>query len=715
MSLIKALELYTQLKGMPHTEDSLRVGLPDSDNPMDYELFERSATRIGLETKRERRALPDLYHFSLPCIILLNDNTWAMVLRVTDKFVSIIDSISGMEPREIPLEELSEYYAGEAIFFSHTLKPQTDYFSVMGWFWDVIKRHKKLYLQAALASGMINIFLVIATFYALTVYDRVIPHQGYETLWVLTLGVIIIYLFDGFLKILRAYFIDHASKKIDIQIGGTLFEKIMNTRMADRPASSSAMAFHLKEFESLRDFLSSTTLVVLSDLPYTFLLLLVIGLIGGYIVIIPIVAIAAILITSFMIQPSLSEYVKRLNKSSEDKYSIIINSIQNLEVVKTYNMHSNVQTQWENALSNSSESGNQLKSFNHIISSITSFIQNVCYILVIVTGVYMVSGGNLTFGGMIACSILVSRSLTPVSQLVGLVGRLNQSILSVKQLGQIMNAPQERHHDIAYQRKTSLHGTVQFINVDFSYPRQRLKSLKNFSLKIPSGSRVGLIGRIGSGKTTFEKLLIGLYHPSSGHILVDGIDIAQIDPVDLRKHVGYVPQDVSLWKGTLKYNILAGDISIPDDHFIKICELSGVMDFVRLNPLGFNMLISEDGSGLSQGQKQSLAVARALVRKPKILLMDEPTANMDPQSENNLLTKLNAYLTDETLIMITHRMNVLSLVTRVVLIEQGQILMDGPRDEVMSRLNAANIHAASELKPTHEASNHHETASKELN
>lgn len=706
MSLIKALELYTRLKGMPYTEESLMMGLPYAEDPMDFDLLERSASRIGLEIKKEQRTIPDLYHFALPCIILLKDNTWAMILRVTDKFATIIDSQNDTESRDIPIEELSEYYAGEAIFFSHTLKPQSDYFSVMGWFWDVIKKHKKLYIQAAIASGLINIFLIIATFYALTVYDRVIPHQGYETLWVLTFGVIIIYLFDAFLKVLRAHFIDHASKKIDIQIGGNLFERIMNTRMADRPASSSAMAFHLKEFESLREFLSSTTLVVLSDLPYTFLLLIVIGLIGGYIVIIPIIAIIAILITSFIIQPSLSEYVKRLNKSTENKYSIIINSIQNLEIVKTFNMHRNVQTQWENALSSSSESGNQLRSFNHIISSITSFIQNVCFILIIVTGVYMVSKGELTFGGMIACSMLVSRSLAPISQLTGLVSRLNQSILSIKELGQIMSSPQERRYDIAYQPKTHLQGTVQFINVDFSYPRQRLKSIKNFSIKIPSGARIGLIGRIGSGKTTFEKLLMGLYHPSSGHILVDGIDIAQIDPVDLRKHIGYVPQDITLWKGTLKYNILSGDMTIPDEQFEKICELSGVMDFVRMNPLGFNMPISEDGTGLSQGQKQSLAVARALVRGPKILLMDEPTANMDPQSENNLLTRLNTYLTDETLIMITHRMNVLSLVNRVVLLEQGQILMDGPRDEVMARLNASNSPTVTDKKTVKLDSNH---------
>ncbi len=714
MALIKALELYTQLKGMPYSEDSLTAGLPYFEDPMDYELFERAAARVGLETKREQRTIADLYHFSLPCIILLTDNTWAMVLRVTDKVASIIEA-DDPTPREIPIGDLSEFYTGEAILFSHTLKPQTDYFSVMGWFWDVLKKHKKLYLQAAIATGLINIFLILTTFYALTVYDRVIPHQGYETLWVLTIGIVIIYSFDAILRILRAYFIDHASKKIDIQIGGTLFEKIMNTKMADRPASSSAMAFHLKEFESLRDFLSSTTLVVLADLPFTLLLLTVIGLIGGYMVIIPIVAITLILLTSFLIQPSLSEYVKRLNRATESKYSIIINAIHNLEVVKTFNMHRNVQSQWESALSSSSESGNQLKSFNHIVTSITSFIQNVCYIMMIVAGVYLVSSGRLTFGGMIACSILVSRALTPVAQLVGLVGRLNQSILSVKELGSIMNAPQERRTDISYQPKPGLQGTVQFINVDFSYPRQRLKTLKNFNLKIPAGARVGLIGRIGSGKTTFEKLLMGLYHPSSGHVLVDGIDIAQIDPFELRKHIGYVPQDITLWKGTIKYNILAGDMTISEDHFLKMCDLSGVTDFVRLHPLGFNMPISEDGSGLSQGQKQSLAMARALVRSPQILLMDEPTANMDPQSESNLLTKLHGYLTDQTLILITHRMNVLSLVNRAVLIEQGQILIDGPKDEVLAKLNASNVHATSEKKPSQQAVTHQEPSSKELN
>lgn len=686
MSLLKALELYTNCRGIPHTEESLRIGLPNSSDSLEFDLFERASSRIGLEVKKEKRKLEDLFHFALPCIILLNDDSWALVLRVTQDKITLMDPKVSNDPREIPITELAEYYTGESIFLSHSLKPPSDYFSIIGWFWSVIQKHKKLYLQAATASGMINIFLIIATFYALTVYDRVIPHHGYETLWVLTLGVIIIYLFDAFLKILRAYFIDHASKKIDIEIGSQLLEKIMNTKMADRPSSSSAMAFHIKEFESLREFLSSTTLIVLADLPYTFLLLLVIGLIGGYMVIIPIVAIIAILLSSLLIQPSLANYVNRLNQHSESKYTVIINAIQNMEAVKAYNMHSIVQTQWENALSSASESGNQLKSFNHIITSVTGFIQNLCYVLVIVVGAYLVTSGQMGFGGLIACSILVSRSLLPVTQLVGLVGRINQSIFAIRQLGLLMNAPQERQHEIPYQKKTSMKGSIQFVNVDFSYPKQRLKSVKNFSLNIPGGSRVGLIGRIGSGKTTLEKLLMGLYQPSNGHILVDGMDIAQIDPVDLRKHIGYVPQDISLWRGTLKYNILSGDTSVPDEVFLKVCEISGVLDFVRLNPLGFNMPINEDGSGLSQGQKQSLAIARALVHKPKILLMDEPTANMDPQSEHLFLTKLNSYLTDETLILITHRLNVLALVNRVVIMEFGQILLDGPKNDVLKKL-----------------------------
>lgn len=687
MALIEALELYTHLRGIPYTKEALTAGLPLSTDPMDREFFERAAQRIGLIIRAESRQPQDLSHFSLPCIAFLQDNQCVLITKATDRYITLLYIHDQETPVHMTIEEFTSIYAGEVIFLSHTLKPPTDYLSVFGWFFKVLKKNKKLYVQAGIAGGLVNLFLIITTFYALTVYDRVIPHQGFETLWVLTLGVLTIYVFDGILRIIRAHFIDHASKKADIQIGSELFEKMINVRMESRPPSSTAMAYHLKEFESLRDFLSSTTLVTLSDLPFVFLLLLVIGLIGGWIVVIPLIAIILILGVSIIAQPSLASYVHRLNQVSENKYSVLINSIANVETVKAFNMHRKVQTQWENTLADSAEISNQLKSFNHVTVSITSFIQNISYIATIVVGVYLISSGQLTFGGLIACSILVSRSVAPISQVVSLISRFNQSISTVRELGQIMNLPQERQSEISYQQRPDFQGGIEFINVDFSYPNQRLKSVKNFNLKIPPGSRIGIIGRIGSGKTTIEKLIMGLYQPNYGHILIDGVDSAQTDPFELRCHIGYIPQDVTLWKGTLKHNIMAGLLNVSDEQFLKACEIAGVVDFTRLHPLGFNMPIGEDGSGLSQGQKQAVAIARALVLNPKVLLMDEPTAFMDPQSERLFLDRLGAFLINQTFIVITHRMPILNLVDRLIVVEQGQVMMDGPRDQVLQALN----------------------------
>lgn len=687
MILLEALELYTHLRGIPYTKEALIAGLPLSEIPQDRELFERAATRVGLSIKFERRQPKELSHFSLPCIALLHDNQCALITKATEQYITLIYINDKDNPAHMTIDEFTNIYSGEVIFLNHTLKPPSDYFSVFGWFFKVLKKHKKLYIQAGIAGGLVNLFLVITTFYALTVYDRVIPHQGFETLWVLTLGILTIYIFDGILKIIRAHFIDHASKKTDIQIGSELFEKMINVRMESRPPSSTAMAYHLKEFESLRDFLSSTTLVTLSDLPFIVFLLLVIGLIGGWMVLIPIIAIVLILVVSIIAQPSLASYVQRLNQVSENKYSVLINSIANVETIKAFNMHRKTQTQWENVLADSSEVSNQLKGFNHITVSITSFIQNISYIATIVTGVYLISGGHLTFGGLIACSILVSRSVAPISQVVGLISRANQSLSSVRELSHIMNLPQERQSEISYQHRPDFQGSIEFINVDFSYPGQRLKSIKNFNIKIPAGSRIGIIGRIGSGKTTLEKLILGLYQPNYGHILIDGVESAQTDPFELRGHIGYIPQDVTLWRGTLKSNIMAGLLKVDDEQFLKACEIAGVVDFARLHPLGFNMPIGEDGSGLSQGQKQAVAIARALVLNPRILLMDEPTAFMDPQSERLFLERLATYLTNQTFIVITHRMPILNLVDRLVVVEQGQAMIDGPRDQVLQTLN----------------------------
>ncbi len=703
MALLDILELYTHLRGMPYTQEALMAGLPYPNDPFDREFFERVAARIGLMVKSDKREAQDLTHFSMPCIVLLQDDQCALVIKATDKDITLLYAENKDQPTHMSLDDFIKIYTGEAFFLSHTLKPPDDYFSVFGWFFQILKKNRKLYIQAGIAGGLINLFLVITTFYALTVYDRVIPHQGFETLWVLTFGVVIVYAFDGILKIIRTYFIDHASKKVDIQIGSELFEKMINLRMESRPASSTSMAYHLKEFESLRDFLSSTTLVTLSDLPFIGFLLLVVGLIGGWIVLIPIIAIIVILGVSIIAQPSLANYVQRLNQISENKYSVLINSIANVETIKTFNMHRKIQTQWENILTDSAEVSNQLKGFNHITVSVTSFIQNLANVATIVAGVYLITSGHLTFGGLIACSILVSRSVAPISQVVGLISRVNQSLASVRELGQIMNLPQERQSEISYQPRPDFKGSIEFVNVDFSYPNQRLKSIKNFNLKIPSGSRVGIIGRIGSGKTTLEKLIMGLYQPNYGHILIDGVDSAQTDPFELRSHIGYIPQDVTLWRGTLKYNIIAGLINVSDEQFLKACEIAGVTDFVRLHPLGFNMPIGEDGSGLSQGQKQAVAIARALVLNPQILLMDEPTAFMDPQSERLFLERLGAALTNQTFIVITHRMPILNLVDRLVVVEQGQVMIDGPRDQV---LQALHQHSSNNSKPEPTHSSH---------
>lgn len=693
MSLIKALAGYTQLRGLSHTEESLKAGLPFNEDPLDFPFFERAAARIGVSVKVEKVNPKDLLHFNMPCIAIKQDGECVLVLKATLETLIFVKLDNIQTHQSISLEEFEKDFKNEIIFLNYVPKSSVSFFSAFSWFFEILKQYKSLYLQAAAAGAIVNFFLVITTVYSLIVYDRVIPHEGYETLWVLTMGVVIIYFFDTVLRIIRAHFLDQASEKADIHMGSNLFEKIINVRMESRPPSAASMAFHMKEFESVREFLSSSTLITISDLPFVLLLLLVIGLIGGYLVFVPLIGIILILLLSIFAQPALANYVRSYNESSEHKYSFIINAIANIENIKSFNMHRKVQTQWEDCLSTSTTISNRLKSFNHFVTTITYLIQNLTYVFVIVAGVYLISYRSITFGGLIACSILSSRSLVPISQIVGLISRFNQTVLSVKQLNHIMNSPQERHTDTSYSTLTEFKGSVEFVNIDFAYPTQRLKSLKNFNLKIPEGNRIGILGRIGSGKTTLEKLILGLYQPSYGHVLIDGIEISQIDPFDLRKNIGYVPQDIILWRGTLKYNILGGNVEVSEEEFMKACEIAGVLDFVRFHPLGFNMPIAEDGSGLSQGQKQSVAIARALINNPKILLMDEPTASMDTQSERLFINRLSAHLTNQTLIIITHRVPILSLANRIVLVEQGQVYMDGERDKVLSFLNEATLKA----------------------
>lgn len=684
--LLQCLEIISSLLNYRVSAQSFKAGLPAGPSGFTPALLLRAAERFNFKSriiKKRFWQIPSLY---LPCILILKDGK-SCVLASLDKKSAKVYLPEDKKPRTVRISSLKNLYAGKAILITHSPLEAIDKTTTpLSWFWDTLKTFRSIYTQVIFSSALINIFLLAGTLYAMNIYDRVLPNKAFDTLMVLSIGIFVVYIFDFILRMVRGYFIDIAGKNTDVLLGSLLYERILGLQFMYRPSSSGGLANHLKEFENVREFFSSTTIVSLVDIPFSILFLFAIGMISISMVIVPVVAIILILLISFAMQPSLKGSVKNLVSQMGYKHSILMESLAGLETVKSLNAEGRMLHKWEKSVSGTALSANKVYYISLLSSNAIFFIQNAAYVFLIIMGVYEVAAGNLTVGGLIASTILTTRAIASMGSVVGLITRFNQSYTTLKLLDSIINLPPERHPGVRYLHRGKPQGNIEFIDVDFSYPGQKLKALNNMSFTIKAGEKVAFIGKMGSGKTTIEKLILGLYHPNSGTILLDGTDIRQLDPSAIRSAIGYVSQEVCLFQGTARDNITIAHATWNDESLLKAAEVSGADDFIRHHPLGYDMPIGEGGVGLSGGQRQSIAIARALFQEPTILLLDEPSASMDPESEYQLIKRLESYAAEKTLLVITHRNAVLSLVDRIVIVDQGRIVADGPKDKILEML-----------------------------
>jgi ATP-binding cassette, subfamily C, bacterial LapB len=540
---------------------------------------------------------------------------------------------------------------------------------------------------------LINAFALASPLFIMNVYDRVVPNRAIETLWVLAFGALTVFLFDFLLRNLRGYFVDSAGKIADIKLAARIFEQVLGIRMAARPASAGAFANNLREFESLRDFFTSASLVTLVDLPFVMFFIAIVWLIGGPIAIVPTVAVPLVIAVGLILQMPLNRVVRRSFGEAAQKHGILVESISGLETIKSIGAEGRMQRDWEQYVGATARSATRARFLSALGVNFAAFAQNLVTVWVVIFGVYRIADGLMTVGALVACTIITGRAMAPLAQVAGLLTHYHQARAAYEALNQVMSLPSERPAQVRFVHRPELRGRVEFKNLTFSYPGQKFPALDDVSFAIGAGERVGLIGRIGSGKTTIEKLVLGLYEPERGAVLLDGTDLRQIDPADLRRNIGCVPQDVFLFHGTVRDNITLGAPFADDQAVLQAAQIAGVEDFLARHPLGFDLNVGERGESLSGGQRQAVAVARALLLDPPILLFDEPTSAMDNGAEVRLKQRLEAVLAGRTLILVTHRASVLSLVERLIVLDAGRIVADGPRDEVLKALAAGRIRA----------------------
>lgn len=705
-SLLESLVLYTRLFHKPFSAESLLSGLPIDANLTDQvlfskssskSLFSRAAARAGLKTTLIERQVKDILQLQLPVILILsNDNSCILESFSADKKKAKI-IFAGDEALEewVDVEELEHEYLGYAFMLKKSFEYEStsktlDLKDQRHWFWSTLGLSRTLYYDCILASVLINLFVLATPLFTMNVYDRVIPNNAQETLMVFTIGIVLVFLIDSLLKFLRSYFLEIAAKKSDVIMSSIIFEKVLDLQMSAHPKSVGSFANNLKSFDTIRGFLTNATLSVLIDFPFAVLFLLVIYYIAGALVFVPIFIMALIVLYAFMVRKPLQESIESTYEASAKKNGILIESLQNIETIKSQGLAGVTQWNWEESTGEIANKSLKSRLLSASIPNLTGLLVSLNTVLIIVFGVFKIQGFELTMGGLIAAMILSSRAIAPMGQIAALITNFEDAKTSYKMLDEIVNKPLERPLAKEFVKRPTLKGNIEFKNVTFKYPDSENYALKNVSFKINEGEKVAFIGRIGSGKSTIAKLILKLYEPESGSILIDGIDISQIDPADLRKKVGYVAQDVNLFRGTIKNNILGPYKFVDDEWMLECSRLSGTDEFVKLHPMGYEMPIGERGAGLSGGQRQSVGLARALVGNANIFLFDEPTNAMDQTTEDLILKNLKTIMPERTLLIVTQKMNMLELVDRVIVMNHGEKILDGTKLDVLKKLGGTN-------------------------
>lgn len=554
------------------------------------------------------------------------------------------------------------------------------------WFWGSLAQGRWLYAQVLVAAAMTNFLGLSTSLFIMVVYDRVVPNEAVESLIALTIGVLIALGFDFIIKTLRAQFVDRAGKRADARMSRLIFDKILSMKLDSRRQKSGAIASIVREFDTLREFFTSATLVAIVDLPFIFFFIWVISLIAGPLAIIPLIAVPLVIVAGLGIQPFLARITQGSMQSNMSKQSVLVETLNGLETVQATGSGRLMRRRFEEAADAQSDLGLKSRMLSQFAINSAASVQQLAQIATIFYGVFLIQDGTITMGAMIAAVILGGRTLAPLSQLAQAMSRANGAREAYRSLTSIMSAEHSVQDDARPRlSRPNLAGSVELKGVNYAFPGATTPIIRNLSLKIPAGQKVAIVGRMGSGKSTLSRLISGLIEPSEGAIMIDGVDLRQIDPSDVRRNIGVMLQETWLFSGTVKENLQMGFYEYDDAHILNIAKVSGVDEFVASHPQGYDIELKERGEGLSGGQRQSINLARALLHNPNLLILDEPTSSMDTATEKAVIDRLKAWAGQRTLIMVTHRSTLLDFADRVLVIEQGQLVADTTPEKIRAQ------------------------------
>jgi len=703
--LLDCLVEVCRLHGQAASRASLSAGLPLGKDGkvggkalLTLDLAERAAARAGMSAKLQRLPLARVDNAALPAILVLKDNH-ACVLMGWDAAganARVLLPETAQASISLPRAELEARYTGVALFVRPHFRfdartPEVRSVAAKHWFWSALLEQRFVYRDVLWAALLINFFALAFPMFSMNVYDRVVPNNATETLWALSVGVVLIMCADVFMRLLRSHFVDEASARIDVQISATLMEKVLGMKLENRPESVGSFASNLRGFEQVRDFIASSTVTALIDLPFALIFVVVLACISPWLAVPVVVVFTVILVMGYVLQYRLHELSQTTYQASAQRNATLIESLTGIETIKSLGAESVIQAKWERANVFLSRTSVRMRALSSSATYLTGWLTQAVTVSMIVIGVYLIGQRELTMGALIASSMLAGRALGPAGQIVGLLMQYQGARTAMESLNKIMDKPVERPQGESFIQRPVLRGDIEFRNVKFAYPNRQDSALDGLSFKITAGERVALIGKVGSGKSTIERLIMGLYQPTEGAVLLDGIDLRQLDPADVRRNLGYVSQDVTLFYGTLRENITFGLPYADDSAVVAAAELASMTSFINRHPRGFDMPVGERGESLSGGQRQGIGLARAVLHNAPILLLDEPTSAMDFSTEAQITQNITHFAHNKTVVLVTHRTSLLAMVTRVIVIDGGKIVADGPRDRIMEALSTGRI------------------------